>query len=109
MIDVAPFEAQPFNVLLDGFDVFSVLLLGVRIVKTQVAHTSKLLCYAKVHANGFGMANVQVAIGFGWKTCLQAAPVLAFLQVVGHNLLNKVQAFLLSAFAIFNFCHNRVV
>ena len=64
MINVAPFESQPFNVFLDGFYIFGIFLLGVGIVKSQVADATKFLRSSEVHANSFGMSNVQVAVRF---------------------------------------------
>ena len=65
---LAPVKAQPFHAVDDGVDVFHLLFFRVGVVKTQVAHATVVACQAKVQANAFGMANVQVAIGLGRET-----------------------------------------
>ena len=63
-----PLKAQPGDVVFDGVDVFLVFFLGVGVIKAQVALTAELFSHAKVEADGFGMAHMQVAIGFRRKT-----------------------------------------
>ncbi len=57
-----PLEAQPAHVLLDGQRVFLALLLRVGVVETQVALAVVVLCQPEVEADGFGVADVQVAV-----------------------------------------------
>ena len=78
IVDVLPVEAQPLDVLLNGLDVFHVLLCGVCIIKTKVADAAVTLGDAEIHADRLGMANVQIAIGFGRESGLYPSSVLAF-------------------------------
>ena len=95
IIDVAPMETEPLDVLLDSFDVFRVLLLRICVVKTQIADTAILLRDTEVHADGFGMTDVEVAVWFWRETCLQTSVVFAGFQVGLYYLFDKVQTFLL--------------
>ena len=98
VVDVAPLEAQPLDVVLDGFHILRVLLLRVRVVEAEVAHAAELLSHAEVHADGLGMANVEVAVRFGREARLEAASVLAFFKVRNDDLFYKVERFLLAVF-----------
>ena len=62
-----PFKAEPFHRVDDAVDVLGVFFFGVGVVKAQVAHAAIVARQAKVQADAFGVANVQVAIGFGRK------------------------------------------
>ena len=65
---------------------------------------------AKVQANGLGVADVQVAVGFGREAGLYPAVVLALLQVVLYYLFDEVQALLFACRLFgFHFCHNAVL
>ena len=92
---MSPLESQPLDVVLYTFDVFGILLRGVRIVKAQVALATILLCQPKIDGNGLGVADVQVAVRLGWEASLQATAVLASGQVINHHLLNKTHRLLL--------------
>ena len=102
----APFEAKPAYVVLDGLYVFRIFLLGIRVIETQVAHAAILLRDAEVHANRFGVTDVQVTVGFGRETRLQTAVVKTCSQVAFHNLLNEVQTLLArGAYFVLGFRH----
>ena len=68
-----PLEAQPLHVLLNGIDVFGVFLHGVGVVETQIAQTAVFLGESEIDADGLGMADVQIAVGFGRKTGVHAS------------------------------------
>ena len=89
-----PAEAKPLDVLLDGFDIFRVLLLRIRVVKTQIADTAIFLRNAEIHADCFGMADVEVAVGLRREACLQTPVVFSGFQVGLNYLFDKVQTFL---------------
>ena len=57
-----PLEAQPLHVFLDGVDVFLAFFFRIGVIETQVTATAELLGHAEVQTDGFGMANMQVAI-----------------------------------------------
>ncbi len=108
MVDVAPLEAEPLYVLLDGLHVLRVLFLRIGVVKAQVAHSAEFLSHPEVHAYGLGVPYVQIAVGLGREARLKPPPVLALLEVVLYNLLDEVQAPSLRSLYAFVGCHNRV-
>lgn len=65
---VFPVTAEPLHVLADGIDIFRVFLHRVRIVKAQIALAAILPGQSEVDADGLGMPNMQVAVGFRRKT-----------------------------------------
>ena len=84
--------------------------MGVGVVEAQVAHASVGGRDAEVQANGLGVADVQVAVGFGREAGLYPAVVLALLQVVLYYLFDEVQALLFACRLFgFHFCHNAVL
>jgi hypothetical protein len=56
-----------FYILRNGFHVLDFLLGWVRIIHAQVANPAKFVRDAEIQTDRFGMADVQVAIGFGWE------------------------------------------
>ena len=62
---LAPVEAEPAHVLLDGVDVLLLFLGGVRVVEAQVAAAAELLGDPEVQADRLGVAEVEVAVGLG--------------------------------------------
>ena len=65
---VAPVEAQPVDILLDGVHIFGVLLGGVGVVHAQVAQAVILLGSAEVDAQGLAVTDVQIAVGLRRET-----------------------------------------
>ena len=86
--------AQPLNILLDRFHIFVVFLLRVGIVHAEVADAAELLRHSEVQGDGFGVSDVQVAVGFRRETRLKATAVLAGSEIIFHDLLDKVERFL---------------
>ncbi len=62
---LAPIEAQPAHVALDGVDVFLLLLGRVGVVETQVAAPAELLGDAEIQADRLGVADVEIAVRLG--------------------------------------------
>ena len=91
---VAPIEAQPVDVLLDGAHKLLILLGGVGVVHTEVAQTAKLLSGTEVDAQGLAVADVQVTVGLRGKTGVDghALVLAAGSQVLGDEIVNKVAA-----------------
>ena len=75
VLAVVPGEAEPAHVLLDGVDVLDVLLDRVGVVEAQVAVAAMFGRDAEVEADGLGVADVEVAVGFGRKARDDAAAV----------------------------------
>ena len=78
-----PLKAQPFDRVHDAVDVFDVFLLGVGVVKAQVADAVVVARQAEVDADALGMADVQVAIGLGRKAGADLGRVRLALGLVG--------------------------
>ena len=62
-----PAKAQPLHRFQNAVDEFKLFFLGVGVVKAQVAHAAIVARQAKVQADAFGVADVQVAVGLGRK------------------------------------------
>ena len=92
--DFSPMIAQPLNISLDRFHIFVVFLLRVGIVHAEVADAAELLRHSEVQGDGFGVSDVQVAVGFRRETRLKATAVLAGSEIIFHDLLDKVERFL---------------
>src|SRR5215468_803016 len=65
---VAPIEAQPMYVGLDGIDIFLLFLRRIGIVEPQIALAAEFLRNAEVETNRFGMADVKITVRFRRKT-----------------------------------------
>ena len=64
----APVEAQPADIFLDGLDIFHVFGSGIGVIVTEVALSAKFAGQAEIQADGLGVTDVQVTVGFGRKT-----------------------------------------
>ncbi|KFB73331.1 MAG: hypothetical protein AW09_001417 [Candidatus Accumulibacter phosphatis] len=63
---VFPGIAKPAYRIDDRIDVFLFFLFRIGIVETKVATTTEILCQSEIEADRFGMAEVQIAVGF-WR------------------------------------------
>ena len=89
IVDVGPLESQPLDIVLNAFNIFCIFLDGVCVIETQIALTTIFLGQTEVDSNSLGMSDVQITIGFRWKTGLHSAAVLTLCQVVDHLLFNE--------------------
>ncbi|EJW99614.1 hypothetical protein EVA_12279 [gut metagenome] len=80
---------QPAQIFLNALDIFVVLTHRIGVVKTQIEFTSISFGDAPVNPDGLGAADVQVAIGFGWKTGMNLV-YPAFCQVGIDDLSKKI-------------------
>ena len=64
---LAPVEAEPAHVALDGVDVFLLLLGRIGVVEAQMAAAAELLGDAEIEADRLGVADVQIAVRLGRK------------------------------------------
>ena len=87
---IGPLKAQPFYVGFYAVNIFNFLFGGVGIIKTQVGLAAILNAKAKIEADAFGMANMQVAIGLGRKAC-EDGFVFSRLQIRFYDLFNKIE------------------
>ena len=98
-------ESQPLDVVEDILHIFIVLLAGVGVVEAQVAHAAVALGNAEVHADGFGMSYMQIAIRLWREASLYPSAVLTFGEVVLYHLLNETQTASLFRGVHFFLCH----
>ena len=82
-------ETEPFDVFLDGVDVFVVFFFGIGIIKTQIAQAVINISQTKIQADGFGVADVQIAVRLGRETGLDGCMFTAF-EVFIDNGADKV-------------------
>ena len=71
-------ETKPLDVFFDGVNVFVVFFFGVGVVKTQVTQAVVNIRQTEVQADGFGVSDVQVAVGFWRETGLDGIVFAAF-------------------------------
>src|SRR5690606_4557880 len=74
VLALAPVEAKPADVLLDGLDVLRVLGFGVRVVEAEVAPAVGVQRgEAEVQADRLRVTDVEVAVGLGREARHQRA------------------------------------
>src|SRR5580698_10899609 len=66
---VRPAVDQPFHVGGDGIDVLNFFLGRVGVVHAQVTLAAELAGNAEIQADGFRVADMQIAVGLGRETC----------------------------------------
>ena len=59
---LAPIEAEPAHVALDGVDIFLLFLGRVGVVEAQVAAAAEFLGDAEIEADRLGVADMQIAV-----------------------------------------------
>ena len=64
---LAPVEAEPAHVALDGVDIFLLFLGRIGVVETQMAATAEFLRDAEIQADRLGVADMQIAVRLGRK------------------------------------------
>ena len=87
---VLPIEAEPVDVVDDGIDVLGLFLAGIGVVEPQVGLAAELGREAEVEADGFGVADVQVAVGLGRKAGVHAPAVLVGFQVFEDDVADEI-------------------
>ena len=94
---VAPVEAQPMDILLDGVDKLDVLLGGVGIVHTKIAQAAEALGGAEVDGQRLAVADVQIAVRLRRKTGVDLLTLEAttLRNILFDKGVNKVLAFAL--------------
>lgn len=65
---LAPVEAEPAHIALDGVDVLLLLLRRIGVVEAQVAAAAELPGHSEIQADRLSMADVEVAVRLRWKT-----------------------------------------
>ena len=86
---VRPAADEPVDVFLDGVHVFDVFLGGIGVVHAQIADAAEFAGDAEVEADGFGVADVELAVGFGRKAGVNEGIAL-FGQMRGDDVPNEI-------------------
>ena len=84
-----PLKTQPLYVFFDGAHVFVGFFFRIGVVKTQIAQAIVNIGQAEIKANGFGVADVQIAVGLGRETGDDAA-VFAAVQIFVDDVADKM-------------------
>ena len=106
VVNIIPVVTQPFDVFLDGVHILQIFFYRIGVVEAQVTDASVLLGNAEIHADGFGVSDMQVTVGFGRETGLYTALVLAFRQIFFDHCFDEVQAlFAFFRFVCFDIAH----
>ena len=88
---VLPVEPQPSNIVLNGLDVLKIFGGWIGIVESQVADAARsIVCQAKVQADRFRVADMEIAVRFRWKTRNDSAAMFAGFVIGSHNAADKV-------------------
>ena len=78
------------DVFLDGVDIFHIFFDRIGVIVTQVSQPAVFLRDAKVNANGFGVADMKVTVGFWRKAGVHPAAKPAGAIVFVDYFLDKV-------------------
>jgi hypothetical protein len=101
---LAPIEAEPAHVTLDGIDIFLRLLGRVGVVVAQVAVAAELLSHAEIEADRLGMADMEIAVRLRRK-----AGDHAFVPAGGQVRANNVADEILAGFPYCRFSDRHAV
>ena len=93
-----PFKAEPANIFFDRFNKFGVFLLRVGVVEAKIALAAKLFGDAEVQANGFRVADMEVAIGLRRKPGLNLSIIFTASDIVSDDLADEVKLFFVGVF-----------
>ena len=91
---MTPLESKPLYVVENIFNIFCVFLGRIGVIETKVAHAMVFLCCTEVHADGFCVTDMEVAVGLWREACLYASSVLAGCKVFFYELFYEVQTLL---------------
>src|SRR5574340_1181827 len=88
----APVETQPSDGIAYRIDIFLLFLFRIRVIEAQMAHAVIIAGQAEIEADALGMADMQVAVGFGRETCFDPAMPLAGAVVFFNNAANEIRS-----------------
>ena len=88
---LVPLKTKPFHVPFDGVDIFLLFLGRIGVVKAEVHRGLIPQTQPEIQTNGTGVPDMQIAIGFGWKTEAELFFGEPRSKVVFNNMLYKIQ------------------
>ena len=86
---VGPTGDEPKNIGGDGINVLDVFLDGVGVIEAQVALAVIFAGDAEIKADGFRVAEMEVAVGLGWET-RDDLGVALFGDVAGDDIADEI-------------------
>ena len=87
---VAPIAAEPADILDDRVDVLGFFFRRIGVVEAQVAFAAELRGQPEIQVDGFGVADVQIAVRLRRKTRMHAPAVLVGLQIIQDDVADEV-------------------
>ena len=87
---VFPIETEPANVVDNAVDVFGFFLGRVGVVEAEIALAAEFIGEPEIQADRLGVADVEVAVGFGRKARVDAPAVLSIPDVLNDNVTDEV-------------------
>ena len=87
---VAEIATQPLHVLDDRVYVLGLFLCGIGVVEAQVALAPELVREAEVDHDALGVADVQVAVGLGWKARADTSAMFAARLIGEDHIANEI-------------------
>ena len=85
-----PIETQPAHVVHDGVNVFLLFFFGIGVIEPEVCFAAELRGQTEVQADGFGVPDMEVAVGFGRESRVDAPTILIGFQVFEDDLANEI-------------------
>ena len=82
------------DILLNGLHILRVFLGGVRVVKTQIAESAKVLCGAEIDGQCLAVADVEISVRLRRETGmhLHAFKLSARGEIVDDKVFNEVSS-----------------
>ncbi len=99
-----PLEAHPTDVLLDGIDIFDVLLHGIGVVIAQIRLAAIFQREPEIQADAFGMPQMQVTVGLRRESGYDALHFPG-LQILFDDFLQEIQITRLLGSGLHSFIH----
>ena len=78
IINIAPFESQPLNVIENIFYILCILFAGIGVIEAKITHAVVFFSYAEIHTDSLCMPYVKITIRFWRKPRLYSAAIFAF-------------------------------
>src|SRR4029077_8136604 len=86
---VGPGADKPFDVFRNRIDVLDIFLGRVGVIHSQVANAAKLPGDAEIQANGFGMADMKIAVRFRREASVDLG-IFLFADMRGHDVADEI-------------------
>ena len=89
--EIVPLEAEPVHVFHDGVDVLLLFFFGIGVVEAEIGLAAEFVGESEVEADGFGVADVQIAVRLRRKARLDDRVAVFFgFQILDHRIADEV-------------------